>query len=278
MEDEVTNPWMVDPGMAQALRKRHIQRLLAVEDWPAAVLEAEELLDVNPDDIEALELLAQAQLAMTDAEGAVLAWEQVLSLDATPRADRLAQLALAKLDTCDVVGAVTDAREALRLDPSRADAHFALGLALEYTEGTSTESAQALLAAQNLDPITYPFPMRLNAAGWEQALTTAMLRIPHEIRKLWEGVPVSLSDRPTLEDLAHQAPPMSPRVHGMFLGDPPEHGNPWEHPPDALLLFSDNLARVTHLDALIERIAALLEQEAMVWVGEDMLASEANSE
>jgi hypothetical protein len=61
----------------------------------------------------------------------------------------------------------------------------------------------------------------------------------------------------------------------MFQGEPPSDDtedseiDPWSHPPEGLLLFTENLARVHSLDELVERLADVLEHEAMVWVGED---------
>lgn len=269
LDDDIQQGWGLDAAYTSALRIGHIRKLIDRHAWPEAVLEAEEFLDTSPSHIQALELLAKAQVGLADAEGAVLTWEQVLCLDPTPRADRLTSLAMARLDTCDLPGAVTDAREAIRLDPGQAEAHFVLGLALDYLPGHRSQSAQALLAANRLDPETFPFPISLDAAGWEQALTTALLHVAPEVRSFWDGVPVRLPERPSLEDLTAHAPPVSPRVLGMFLGAPPEDSDPWQTPPEGLVLFSTNLARVPSLHDLIQRLADVLEQEALVWVGED---------
>ena len=269
MDDEIHQGWGLDPTFNSALRLGHIRKLLDREAWSEAVLEAEEFLDEHPQHVQALELLALGQVGLADAEGAVITWEQVLALDPRPTAARLTSLAMARLDTCDLHGAITDAREALRLDPSQAEAHFTLGLALEYLPGRSSESAQALLAANRLAPESYPFPLTLDANGWEQALTTALLHVAPEVRELWDGVPVRLPERPALEDLTAHAPPVSPRVLGMFLGAPPEQGDPWQTPPEGLVLFSSNLARVPSLQDLVQRLAEVLEQEALVWAGED---------
>lgn len=266
--------WNLPPEMRLAMRLERVQALVEQMAWPEAALEAEELLDEAPDHVQALEYLARSQLGMMDAEGAALTWEQVFELDPAATPDRLAGMAMARFDICDLVGAVEAAREAVRLDASLAEAHFALGLALERLPGRSVEAAQALIAANRLDPLAYPFPIRLDQSGWEQALTTAMLQVPPQVRALWEGVPVRLPDVPDLEMLRRSQPPITPRLPGMFEGDPPSMqdpppDDPWSHSPDGLSLYTRNLARVHSLEELVERLADVLEQEALVWVGED---------
>ena len=167
MDDDILQGWTLDPDTRIRMRLDQVRKLLDTMAWHEAVLEAEELLDEEPQHVPALELLAKAQLGMMDAEGAVLTWEQVHALDPTPSADRLASLAMARFDTTDLVGAVEAARESIRLDSGRAEAHFVLGLALERLPGRSVEAAQALVAASRLDPLAYPFPIRLDAKGWE---------------------------------------------------------------------------------------------------------------
>lgn len=275
MDDHITQGWALDPEMRVAMRLEQVRKHVDAMAWHEAALEAEELLDEQPNHVEALELLARAQLGMMDAEGSAQSWEQVLSLDPTPRADRLASMAMARFDICDLVGAVEAAREAVRLDPSLGEAHYVLGLALERLPGRSVEAAQALLAANRLEPLAYPFPIRLDTQGWEQALTTAMLHVMPQVRELWEGVPVRLPQYPDLEMLRANTPPVSPRIPGMFQGQPPAEDDaealedPWSRSPDGLLLFTANLARVHDLEELVERLADVLEQEALVWVGAD---------
>lgn len=266
--------WNLDPEMRIAMRLERVQKLVERMAWPDAALEAEELLDESPDHVLALELLARAQLGMMDAEGAALTWEQVFELDPAATPSRLAGLAMARFDVCDLVGAVEAAREAVRLDASLAEAYFVLGLALERLPGRSVEAAQALLAANRLDPVAYPFPLHLDQSGWEQALTTAMLQVAPQVRELWEGVPVRLPDVPDLEMLRESQPPVTPRLPGMFEGDAPSMqdplpDDPWGQKPDGLRLYTRNLSRVHSLEELIERLADVLEQEALVWVGVD---------
>lgn len=270
MDDTITQGWSLDPELSHSLRLAHLERLIAGQAWPQAVLEAEELLDRSPTSVPALELLAKALLGFGDAEGSVQAWEQLHQLDPTPRADRLTAMATARLDTCDLLGATADAREAVRLDPASGEAWFILGLALENRPECATEATQALLTANRLDPVAHPLPIQLDPAGWEQAMTTAMLHVSPEVRELWEGVRVSLFDRPDLDELRSHEPPLSPRIPGNFIGTPPDDSDdPWATRPEGLVLYARNLGRVANLQELIESLADVLEHEAFVWVGED---------
>lgn len=266
--------WTLDPETRIAMRLEQVRKLVDRMQWHDAALEAEELLDEHADHPEALELLARAQLGIMDAEGAAQTWEQLHQVDPSPRPDRLAGMAMARFDVCDLVGAVEAAREAVRLDPALAEGHFVLGLALERLPGRSVEAAQAMMAANRLDPVSFPFPIRLDASGWEQALTTAMLQVPPPVRELWEGVPVRLPELPDLDLLRKSQPPLTPRLPGMFEGHPPSlqdppPEDPWARSPDGLQLFTRNLSRVHSLEELVARLADVLEQEALMWVGED---------
>jgi tetratricopeptide (TPR) repeat protein len=274
MDDVVTQGWSIDPELATAMRLDHLRRLIQAQAWTPAILEAEELLDATPGAVEALELLGRAQLGIGDADGAVLTWEQVLALDPTATAPRLTSLATARLDICDLSGAITDAREAVRLDPGSAEAWYILGLALDLTPGRSTEATGALLTANRLDPESYPLPIQLDPAGWEQALGTAMLHVAPEVRELWDGVTVTVAERPDLDQLRQHDPPLSPRIPGNYVGTPPDDGDPWTVRPDGLALYARNLARVANLEQLIDSLADMLEHEAFVWVGEDPWADD----
>lgn len=262
--------WTLDPDIARKMRLEHVRKLLDREEWSDAAREAEELLDEAPDHLQALEFLARAQVGMMDAEGAILTWQQVLELDPTPRADRLAALAMARFDQCDLVGAAETAREAVRLDASAPEGWFVLGLASERLPGRAVEAAQAFVAAHRLDPERYPFPLQLDSGGWDQAVTTAMMQVDPQLRTVWEDVPLTLVKYPDLEELRKHDPPFSPRVLGMFTGELPQGDqDPWSVKPEGLTLYMQNLARVADLDELVSRIADVLEDEALVWLGED---------
>ena len=70
-------------------------------------------------------------------------------------------LAIARFETGDMRGAAQSAREATRLVPDAAEAYYYLSLALEHTPGGSAEAVRALVAAHQLEPTAFPFPIEL---------------------------------------------------------------------------------------------------------------------
>lgn len=266
--------WTLPAETRTAMRLDHIRKLLEQTAWHDAALEAEELLDEAPDHVQALDCLARAQLGMLDAEGAVLTWTQLFAQDQSVIPERLAGYAMALFDTCQLDAAIEAASKAADLDPALAEAHYVRGLALEFMPGKSAEAATALVAAHRLDPVSFPFPMSIDSDTWERAIMTAMLQVSPPVRALWEGVPVRLVESPELERLKSSQPPLTPRLPGLFHGDAPSMSDdppedPWSRKPELLWLFTKNVSRVHSVEELIGRIADLLEQEAMVWVGED---------
>jgi Flp pilus assembly protein TadD len=130
MEDEVANTWRIDGATRSAMRLARAQNALSDEDFETAILEAEELLDEDPTHGPALRLLGAALLESGDAEGSAQALTQYLSLG-DPSAGVFVDLATARFESCDLLGAIEAAQRALELDASAAEAHFYLGMALD---------------------------------------------------------------------------------------------------------------------------------------------------
>ena len=266
-DDEVFQGWSLDPSVRSAMRLDHLRKLVAQERYLDAVMEAEELLDDEPEHTEALELLARSSQALGDAEGARQALEQLLDLIDTPSAEVLSDLAAASLDCCDIDGAIGAARAALGSAAGLASAHYVLGLALEYKPGAGVESTSAMAAARSLDPATYPFPLVLEKGQWEAAVGTALRELHPRLQQFWDGIAVRLHERPRIERLTEADPCLSPRVFGLYQGSPDPELDPWQYRPEGLELYIRNLARTTSTEELVERIAHTLEHEALDWLG-----------
>jgi tetratricopeptide (TPR) repeat protein len=267
MDDEVVGTWQLDPATRSALRLEQVRKTLARGDFDLAALEAEELLDEEPDHVEALLLLGQAEIELGDAQTAALALSRYLDLVGAPTANALSSLAAARFHMCDLVGAIELAREATRLDPSIATAHWVLAMSLERMPGQSTSAAQAFAAAHQLAPETCPFPLTLDSPQWELAVGQALEQIHPALREFWNGVEVRLSELPDLRTLRAAHPPMTPATTGLYVGEPPVDADPWSQRPEALRLYLRNLARAVDAPALVERIADVLEHEALDWLG-----------
>ncbi len=265
MEDEIPNGvWRIDAGTRSVLRFDRARTAFDAGDWAVAVVEAEELLDESPDHPEALRLVANASLELGQPEIAADAFSQLLE-SGTAGADVYSGLAVALFDLCEIPRAIVMAREAIKRRPDDAEAHYTLALALERT-GTA-ESATHFAAARQLDPELYPFPLRLKKPDWERAYEQALALVAVDVATFWDGVPIRWEELPTIDELKAEHPPIRPTVGGLAAGEPPPEGDTGNQRPAALRLFQRNLARAPDKRALADDIAAVLESEAMAWLG-----------
>lgn len=267
MDDELpTGVWSLDPETRTALRLDRVRRMLRDEDYVEAVVEVEELLDEEPDNPEGLFLLGESLLELREPSIALLAYERFVELTGGD-ADSLLGLAISRYEVCDLAGAAVAAREAVRLDPSRAEAHWYLGLALERLPGRRTEALQAFAAARELDPTEFPFPLRLSDSEWRGAIGMAVGRLHPRLQSFWDGIPVRLEPWPDLAELRRADPPITPAVSGLYLGEPPTEGDPWIERPKAMRLFRHNLERARDPHELLDQITQALQDEALDWLG-----------
>ncbi len=268
MEDDVAQGWAIDQQTRLAMRMASIHAAIAGGDHDLAIIEAEELLDEEPDHAGALFLLAECLLELGDAAGAVPVYEHKLTLEAAD-GPTLTGLAIARFDSCDLPGCIEAAREAIRIESDRAEAHFYLALALERSPGRRAESLACMMAARQLDAQSYPFPIELTSAEWEAALNDAILSVPGVVSEFWADVPFVFFDLPELDELRAGQPPITPTVSGLYEGEPPEDEDPGRHRPTRMRLFTANLARTGSYEAVVAQIAMTLVAEASSWLGLD---------
>ncbi len=256
----------MDDATRRALRLDRIERALRSGSFDSAIVEAEEMLDRTPDDVEGLVLLGDASLEAGDNEVAAASYEHALRLTQGRSARALQGLAVARFELCDLVECTEVAREALRLEPAAADAHYFLGLALERL-GQAAEAAASFAAARQLAPDEYPYPMMLTPSDWERAVSLAVRGLAPELQQFWADIPIVLEQEPSLEELRAASPPISPRIAGLYVGTPPQDDASGAERPEALRLFTAALSRSPSHDDLVRQIAATLEAEALNWLG-----------
>lgn len=267
MTDEpTTGPWTLDPELRTQLRLERVRTAIRKSEWLEAVLEAEELLDDEHDHPEALALLGHASLGLGDAQIARLALEQAAALGSDD-VGLLLDLAVARFETCELIGATEAAREVVRRDPENAEGHWYLGLSLERLQGRQAEAVTELSAARQLAPDRYPWPLELDVEAWESAIREAVSVLPSAIETFWTGIPIQLVEEPDLDELRKMDPPVSPAVSGLFVGAPDPEKDPFEDRPEAIRLYRRNLALCRSVDELVEHIADALESEALGWLG-----------
>jgi tetratricopeptide (TPR) repeat protein len=268
MDDDIPmSGWSIDPDVRSSLRLDRIRQAAEREDWSEVALEAEELLDEEPDHAEALFLLGEALLELGQPEVAVKAYEHRVRV-AGDEPDVLLGLGLACYELCDLPRAIECLREVVRQVPDHAEAHFSLGLAQEAS-GNDSEAASAFQAAQLLAPDTYPAPMQLTDGDWRAAVGEAVAALPPTLAPVLDGLRIQLVDRPTIEELRAHHPPLPPSVAALLDGDPGDDDSDTVRPPEGLRVFTRVLARQPTFDDLVTALAHALLIETADWLGVD---------
>lgn len=264
MDDEIPlGGWRIDPAVRASMRLDGVRKAIDQGAWSDAVIEAEELLDEEPDHAEALFLLAEALLELGEPELAAAAYAQRARVgDEDPAV--LLGLGLTSYELCDLQRAIECFREVVRQVPDHAEAHFSLGLALDAS-GDEGQAASAFRAAELLEPEIYPGPMELTPAMWRRALVEAIASLPPEQQALLHQLPVQLADRPDLAELRSNTPPLPPSVACLLDGDPGDADVP--EPPASLRVFTRVLARQPTFDDLVVALAHALDIETGDWLG-----------
>lgn len=241
--------WTLEPDARHAMLLEESRAALARGDVADAVVLAEEVLDERPDDVEALQLVADAAPRYGHGEVGALAARQAARLGA----DIGALEAAALLACCQVERALEAADAAIARRPTDARAHAIRGQALELL-GRLPEGEEALRRAYALDPVRYPLSLALPPDAWDPLLFAATSGLDRERRDGLRTVKVVFADLPRLDDLRSLSPPPSPLVEALLL----DAGH--RHP--RIELYRRNLLRgAESQDELEARLRAALEQE-----------------
>ncbi len=259
MADEIIGGggWTLDPSARHAMLLDAGRTALAQGDHAQAVVLAEELLDEDPDDVEALLIVADAAPRYGHGEVGALAAAQAARRGATIGALEAAAL----LTACQVERALEASDVALARNPDDARAHAVRGQALELL-GRVPEGEAALRRAAALRPEHYPLPLSVDAEAWDTLLLAASSGLDREHRDALRGVTVVFVDLPELESLRSLTPPPSPLVDALLID------------PDArrprLELYRRNILRGSATtDELEERIREALRSESDLLLGDD---------
>lgn len=250
MGDELSPrvPWVLPSDVHAAILLDEARSALRRGEPATAAVFAEEVLDSDPDDLDALRLVADAAPRYGHGEVGVLAAEQ-----AGRRGARTATLAAAaRLAACQVDAALETADRALAEDPDDARAHAVRAQALEFL-GRTDDADAAYAAAYRLRPASYPRPLAVPAATWDTLVHAARADLVPELRDTLRRVALVVDDLPDLEALRGLAPPPNPTSDGVLFG----HGR-----AARMVLYRRNLARgASSLDDVTARITHALEGE-----------------
>jgi tetratricopeptide (TPR) repeat protein len=256
-----------DAATVTAMRLAEARAALEDGDPQTAIVEAEELLDVDPENLDALFLVGDASLELGDALGARAAYERYLEL-CPDDPGALSGLAVACFDLTDLDGSLTAARQAVTLEPQLAEAWHQLGLICEL-RGETKEARLHQRRAAELEPDTFPEAAPVPQSAWSQALKTALASLPKRLRGWYALVPMELLPLPDLDELRQTSPPISPSVLALCQGAPPDDpSTAWDRPPSALRFFQKNLEReATFSGDLVATLRDALLREAAEWLG-----------
>jgi len=262
MTEDFGNNWSLPKDLNVALRLELIETRRKEGKDQEVIMEAEELLDVDPNCAPALFFLGEALLQLSDAEGALQAFEHYERINSDFSIPVLIGSAMALLELCEPLAAEKKILPVIQRQPDEAQAYFVLGLILEVLEGRGADATTAFVTASQLEPQLYPLPLTLTEAMWRDCIDRGMDLASENIQAFWEGLPIHLFERPDLTMLKHSSPPLSPRILGHYLGDP-SSGEKLR--PEGINIFIRNLSRSRTLDEIATKIAICLEQECKDW-------------
>jgi tetratricopeptide (TPR) repeat protein len=261
----MAGPWAMDLG---GLRLEKARQAFESRNPAQAIVEAEELLDTEPDNIEALMIVGNASLEMGDPATGRAAFIHVLDMD-PDQVMAVTGLAVSCFEITDFEGCVSAADACSVLRPEMGEPWYYRGLALERL-GRTDEALKSLRQAARLDPRGFPMQQRMPKEIWPEALGLGMQLLPPRLRRWYQGVHVVLEEFPQIALLRASQPPLSPAAGALYEGTPPQlgHPDPWTTHPERVILYTANLERgIAGANELPGVIAFALRQEALDWLG-----------
>jgi predicted Zn-dependent protease with MMP-like domain/Flp pilus assembly protein TadD len=274
-------------GVALRLLERPEEALEAMEaalqldrSLAEAWLDAAEILVEDLDDeVEALELLAQARRHVTepaalaevellrgmalaqleDYTGALQALEAAAVHDPS-HPDVHAERGSVLVELLRVDEAESALQRSLSLSDESARAHELLGFVLDYT-GRRDAALRHFRRAGELDPQVPPEPVRVGEDEFDVLVDRALAEIPDPFAARLKNVEISVENYADKD--ACRRHDCSPTVLGLYVGTPlPERGANDASPPDRIILFQRALENACRdRDELVEEIAVTLKHE-----------------
>lgn len=256
MSEPTERPWFVGADTASAVLMDAAHRQAHLGEYALAVALAEELLDLDPENADALLLVADAAPRYGHGEVGVLAARSAAALGADPGA----ALAAALYAAGQAAEALERAEACLLQGRDLARSHAVRALSLELL-GRIPEADEALACAHALRPEAYPLPVAVPDDAWDSHLLRAIAGLDlHEQAGIrhWE---ISFHAAPTPEALVRANPPLPPSsMSSLVQGD---DGRPHCH------LYTRNLTRGCSTEAaVVDRITDTLRDE-LEWLADE---------
>ena len=262
-----SSDWQLDMAEIGALRLQHARRAFDDRDPQLALTEAEELLDDEPDNLEALLIVADAALELGDPAVSRAAFLQAVDLGATSSLV-LSGLAVACYELTDLEGCIEASNRAIEAEPGLAEAWYYKGVALDQL-GQTDEARVALGQATHHDPKAFPPTRAMSTEDIRSLLAKALLHMPRQLAEWYSRVRFEVHRYPDLGQLRGGEMPLSPSSPALYHGTPPtERQDPWATTPDKVDVYVGNLERADALGAdVAQLLAASLRNEALDWLG-----------
>jgi tetratricopeptide (TPR) repeat protein len=126
---------------------------------------------------------------------------------------------VANFELCRFVIARKLFEDVLAKDPGHAHARYHLAL-IKEREGKEPEADQMFKDASARDPKSFPVVPDISAPEFERRVRAATVRLPLDVQRDLEGIPIESAEIPAVEDLTAERPPLSPTILGLFRGLP----------------------------------------------------------
>jgi predicted Zn-dependent protease with MMP-like domain len=226
----------------------------------------EALSDDDIDELEAILGELEQALASGDHDQARAALEAAEELAGADDPDVGYARALIKGESGDLDGAAAELRRVLELDPEFADAHYALGLALEEL-GDEAGTVHHFLRTRALDAKLDKergVGQKTDVDAIERVARQTIDGLPEPFAGKLANVPIMLENRPN-RGIVETG--FDPRAFGLFEG--PEHGQNDVPAPTRIVLFTSNLLANFQGEELEEQVEVTVLHEVGHYFGLD---------
>ncbi|MCU0230682.1 MAG: metallopeptidase family protein [Acidobacteria bacterium] len=258
---------------------RRAQNALDEDHFEEAEALGRRALMLQPDSLDARQVIASAVIEQGGYEEAVLLLEEILAVEPADLAS-LSDLGLCLFEMVRFDRAESVLRRALEVDAADPQSCYWMALCLERQGPAQFAAADELFQrAHRSDPEAYPLPTRFSAEEFQEIVEEALDELPEVISSCVRNGTVSIhvADLPRIEDLLAFDEPADPCLFGLHTGTPLTERSLFQTPqlPDIINIYKRNLERMFHeRDELADEIRITLLHEIGHYLGMDEEALE----
>lgn len=248
-----------------ALRLSKIKEAFESQNLISAVLESEEILDEEPDNIEALAMLGDVELELGHGQEAKLVFSHLCELS-KDQTHFMNGLAMAHFLCVEYEKCYEITQSVLKLDPNLAEAHAYAALSLERLN-RPVEADYHNSMAETLNPQYYK-PPTFDQIPWDDLLLEAISKLPDYLSDFFDNVSFVWTTYPPPQTLLSNKPNISPLILALYEGRPTEETRELGIYPRSIRLFKGNMVRFSqNFDQLALDLSQALASEAIDWIG-----------